>query len=89
MDAEGNLLEHPVEPSTVDTHETPVILGRAVLEEVWKDQEQLILPSCVFPAPLALGVEKRKLSANQWHSVGMIHLVITLICIWGHSHGRQ
>ncbi|KIN92905.1 hypothetical protein M404DRAFT_104897, partial [Pisolithus tinctorius Marx 270] len=33
--------------------------------------------------------EKRKLSTDQWQSVGMIHLVITLIWIWGHSEGRQ
>jgi len=43
-----------------------VVLGRAVLAEVWKDQERLVLPSFVFPAPTALGSEKRKLSADQW-----------------------
>ncbi|KIK25092.1 hypothetical protein PISMIDRAFT_38510, partial [Pisolithus microcarpus 441] len=47
------------------------------------------LPSSIFPAPSSLGFEKRKLSADQWRSVGMIHLVITLIRIWGHSQGRQ
>jgi len=65
------------------------VLGCAVLAEVWKDQGRLVLPSFVFPAPTTLGNEKRKLSADQWRSAGMIHLVITLIQIWGRSEGRQ
>ncbi|KAI6011703.1 hypothetical protein BKA83DRAFT_4571787 [Pisolithus microcarpus] len=68
MDAQGNLLEHSVDCTNVDYREKPVVLGCAILEEVWRDQEQLVLPSFIFPAPSLLGFEKRKLSANQWHS---------------------
>ncbi|KAI6011716.1 hypothetical protein BKA83DRAFT_4501948 [Pisolithus microcarpus] len=68
MDAQGNLLEHSVDCTNVYYREKPVVLGRAILEEVWRDQEQLVLPSFIFPAPSLLGFEKRKLSANQWHS---------------------
>jgi len=64
------------------------VLGHSILEEVWKDQQRLILPSFVFPAPSDLGDEKRKLSVDQWRSVGMIHLVITLVHLWGHSLSR-
>ncbi|KIK20268.1 hypothetical protein PISMIDRAFT_657606, partial [Pisolithus microcarpus 441] len=85
----GNGMWHSVDCTNVDYREKPVVLGCAILEEVWRDQEQLVLPSFIFPAPSLLGFEKRKLSANQWHSVGMIHLVITLVHIWGHLQGRQ
>jgi len=80
-------LERPVLP--IGSRETPVVLGRSILEEVWKDQQRLILPSFIFPAPSDLGDEKRKLSTDQWRSVGMIHLVITLVRLWGHSQGRE
>ncbi|KAI6027207.1 hypothetical protein EDC04DRAFT_3092014, partial [Pisolithus marmoratus] len=88
-DPQGNLLDHSVECTNVDYREKPVVLGHAVLEEVWRDQEQLVLPSSIFPAPSLLGSEKRMLSADQWRSVGMIHLIIMLVRIWGHSQGRQ
>jgi len=81
-------LDRPVKLA-IGSRETPVVLGRSILEEVWKDQQRLVLPSFVFPAPSDLGDEKRKLSADQWRSVGMIHLVITLIRLWGHSQGRE
>ncbi|KIK12842.1 hypothetical protein PISMIDRAFT_18445 [Pisolithus microcarpus 441] len=68
MDPQGNLLEHSVECTNVDYHEKPVVLGRAILEEVWRDQEWLVLPSFIFPALSLLGFEKRKLSADQWRS---------------------
>ncbi|KAI6154434.1 hypothetical protein EDD17DRAFT_1764866 [Pisolithus thermaeus] len=68
MDVQGNLLEQSIDCANVDYHEKPVVLGRAVLEEVWRDQEWLVLPSFIFPAPSLLGFEKRKLSADQWRS---------------------
>ncbi|KIN92904.1 hypothetical protein M404DRAFT_36610 [Pisolithus tinctorius Marx 270] len=33
-DMEGNLIEHCAEPTAVDPHETPMVLGHAVLKEV-------------------------------------------------------
>ena len=77
-DSDGNLLTRPVDMVAPVTREEPVVLGKAMLEEIWKDQEKLILPSFVSPAPSSFGSEKRKLTADQWHSVGMIHLVISL-----------
>jgi hypothetical protein len=69
--------------------EGSVVLGRTILEEIWKDQDRLELPSFVSPAPNLIGSEKRKLSADQWRSMGTIHLVITLIRLWGFNDGRK
>ncbi|KAH7905904.1 hypothetical protein BJ138DRAFT_1017056 [Hygrophoropsis aurantiaca] len=66
-----------------------VVLGRAVLEEIWKDQGRLELPSFLSPLPWQFGLEKRKLSADHWRSVGMIHLVVTLVRLWGFDTGRK
>ncbi|KAI6103707.1 hypothetical protein EDD16DRAFT_1493488, partial [Pisolithus croceorrhizus] len=56
---------------------------------VWEDQRKLILPSFVSPAPANFGLASRSLSADQWRSVGTIHLVITLIQLWGFDTGRK
>ncbi|KAH7903067.1 hypothetical protein BJ138DRAFT_968319, partial [Hygrophoropsis aurantiaca] len=56
---------------------------------VWKDQGKLQLPSFLSPAPSKVGSQKRKLTADQWRSTGMIHLVITLIRLWGFETGRK
>jgi hypothetical protein len=79
--------------SVSDTMERPfresVVLGDVVLSEIWKDQERLELPSFVSPAPARFGSEARTPSADQWRSIGCIHLVITLIRLWGFEGGRK
>jgi len=46
--------------------------------------KRLLLPSHVNPAPLGVGSAKTgKLSADQWRSLFLIHLVFTLIRLWG------
>lgn len=43
-----------------------------------------MLPRWVDPAPIGVGRKKRgKLSADQWRSFCTIHLVFTLIRLWG------
>ena len=79
----------PVDMAATVGKEKPVVLGKAVLEEIWKDQERLILPSFVSPAPCHFGSEKRKLTADQWRLVGMIHLVVSLVRLWGNEQGRK
>lgn len=62
-----------------------VVLGRKVLSEVASDMEKMVLPRWVDPAPKRAGQKKQgKLSADQWRSLCSIHLVITLIRLWGH-----
>lgn len=88
-DTQGNLLGKPVDIAPSGLKEQPVVLGRAILEEAWEDQAKLTLPSFVLPAPTRFGSEKRKLTADQWRSVGMMHLVITLVRLWGDEQGRM
>ncbi|KAI6096385.1 hypothetical protein F5141DRAFT_1220913 [Pisolithus sp. B1] len=66
-----------------------VVLGDQILPEVWEDQQKLILPSFVSPTPANFGLASRSLSADQWCSVGTIHLVITLIWLWGFDMGQK
>jgi hypothetical protein len=72
-------------PVTTERH---AVLGQSVLEEVWKDQDRLELPSFVSPAP-RVGQVKRTPSADHWRSMATIHLVITLIRLWGPETGRK
>ena len=65
------------------------MLGDSILPEVWKDQERLQLPSFLSPGPPKFGSQKRTLSADEWRSVGTVHLVITLIRLWGFDTGRK
>ncbi|KAF6745571.1 hypothetical protein DFP72DRAFT_824306 [Ephemerocybe angulata] len=61
-----------------------VVLGRAILTAVTEDRVRTELPRWVDPAPLRVGQKKQgKLSADQWRSFCTIHLVISLIRIWG------
>ena len=48
------------------------------------------VPSWVNPAPLAFGTSKHgKLSADQWRTVSLINLPISLIRTWGLEEGRR
>ncbi|KAG1730194.1 hypothetical protein EDB19DRAFT_1897095 [Suillus lakei] len=70
---------HPTRPSD---SALATVLGREVLEEVWKDQERTQLPSFMTAAP-KVAADKRTPTADHWRSIGLIHLVITLIRLWG------
>lgn len=64
------------------------VLGSVVLNEVYKDMGQTILPDWLQPAPQTMGQKSHgRLSANEWRSAITIHLPITLIRIWS-SHPR-
>lgn len=48
------------------------------------------VPSWVNPAPLAFGTSKHgKLSADQWRTVTLLNLPVTLIRTWGLEDGRR
>jgi hypothetical protein len=62
------------------------VLGAGVLAEVQHDMARTQLPYWVSPAPREAGSTRvGKLSADQWRSFCSIHLVVTLIRIWGPS----
>lgn len=67
-----------------------VVLGREVLAAVHEDMSKIQLPSWVNPAPIGFGLKSHgKLSADQWRSVCIINLPITLIRLWGKEVGRK
>ncbi len=62
------------------------VIGKDTLSEVWRDMEprRMELPTWVTPAPSNLGAPKvGKLTADQWRATCTIHLVVTLVRLWG------
>lgn len=52
--------------------------------EVWKDMGKTLLPPWISPAPAQIGTSKTgKLSADQWRTTATVHLVVTLVRLWG------
>ncbi|TDL13163.1 hypothetical protein BD410DRAFT_681908, partial [Rickenella mellea] len=51
---------------------------------VWSDMEKTVLPSWIARGPREVGSARcGKLSADQWRSTCSIHLVVTLVRLWG------
>ncbi|KAI0057490.1 hypothetical protein BV25DRAFT_1777682, partial [Artomyces pyxidatus] len=70
---------HPVAP---DAH----VMTKEIVKEVWADMEITTLPSWVGRAPKEFGkTGEGKVKADQWRTACTIHLVITLIRLWGQS----
>lgn len=66
------------------------VLGLSVMQAVREDMKQTVIPSWVSPAPMNWGTTERgKLSADQWKTVCTVHLVITLVRLWGGEDGRK
>jgi hypothetical protein len=66
------------------------VLGKDVMEAVWKDMKKTLLPSWISPVPHDWGTTKRgKLSADNWRVVCTIHLPVTLIWLWKDETGRK
>jgi hypothetical protein len=67
-----------------------VVLGATIMEAVWSDMRSTQLPTWITAAPYDWGTPERgKLSADQWRVICTIHLVITLIRLWGNETGRK
>ncbi|KAH9931496.1 uncharacterized protein B0H18DRAFT_865765, partial [Fomitopsis serialis] len=81
----NRILQH-LERDTVDQLTK---LKYDVLQEIWSDQQRTLLPSCVAPAPTRVGSQKRTLKADEWRSLGTIHLVISLVRLWRFGDERQ
>ncbi|TFK61737.1 hypothetical protein BDN72DRAFT_777901, partial [Pluteus cervinus] len=51
---------------------------------VWSDMRKTVMPSWLAPAPQNIGSPSHgKLSADQWRTTCNVHLVFTLIRLWG------
>ncbi|KIJ19455.1 hypothetical protein PAXINDRAFT_7936 [Paxillus involutus ATCC 200175] len=60
------------------------ILGQDELKEVWSDLAVMVLPHWISCVPHNLRSPGHgKLKADQWWTACCIHLVITLVHIWG------
>jgi hypothetical protein len=69
------------------TAQATAVLGKRVLPEVWRDREKTILPSWLSPIPAAAGSARTgKLTADQWRTLCSVHLVITLVRLWGNEN---
>ena len=74
----------------MQTRPSTAALGMQTLAQYVRDRSQLQVPSWVNPPPLAFGTtEHGKLSADQWRTVALISLPITLIRTWGLETGRR
>ena len=84
LDSDGNLV---AKPSKAPSTNKSAVLGAASLKEISDDQAHLELPLYVTARPRKLGSTEQHMTADKQRSVVTIHLVITLIRIWGHEQG--
>jgi hypothetical protein len=76
-------------PAKAPSTKKSAVLGAAVLKEILDDQARLELPSYVTAGPRMLGSTEHHMTADKRRSVATIHLVITLVRLWGHEQGRK
>ena len=86
LDSDGILV---AKPSKAPSAKKSAVLGAAILKEISDDQARLKLPSYVTAGPRKLGSTEQHMTADKRRSVATIHLVITLIRLWGHEQGRK
>lgn len=54
------------------------------MKEIWKDLQIIVTPSWINSVPSNLGNPSHgKLKADQWRTLGTLHLPLSLIRIWG------
>ncbi|KAI0311337.1 hypothetical protein OF83DRAFT_1068993 [Amylostereum chailletii] len=74
-----------------ETQQTPkldsslrIVLGSYIMNRVWEDMSKTQLPSWICAAPKHWGTKKHgKLGSSQWNTICLVHLVITLLKLWG------
>ena len=66
------------------------VLGKDVMDYVWRDMSRCQTPSWITPAPRNWGTAQHgKLSANNWRIICTVHLPVTLIWLWKDEPGRK
>lgn len=72
----------PAVPGAAD--DDSAVLCKKTLAEIWSDMKRTVLPSRISPVPRAVGSPSSgKLTADQWRTFCTIHLVISLVRLWG------
>ncbi|THU85798.1 hypothetical protein K435DRAFT_684902 [Dendrothele bispora CBS 962.96] len=60
------------------------VLGEDVMKEIYRDMDNIFLPTWMDSAPRDWGSARRgKLKANEWKMLTLVHVPITLIRLWG------
>ncbi|KAA1466540.1 hypothetical protein DENSPDRAFT_768593, partial [Dentipellis sp. KUC8613] len=60
------------------------VLGRTRLNEIWSDMERTTIPSWLSAVPARIGEAKSgTVTADQWRTFCTIHLVVTMVRLWG------
>ncbi|KAI6036197.1 hypothetical protein BKA83DRAFT_118693, partial [Pisolithus microcarpus] len=81
---------NPVYDLTNPDPATTPILHKGILEEIWADMNQTMLPSWMARAPRNLGSPNQGyIKADQWRTACDVNLVITLIRLWGRPDSEQ
>lgn len=71
-------------PIESDDADEGVILCKDTLSQIWLDMKRTTLPSEVSPVPREVGSPSAgKLTADQWRTFCTVHLVVSLIRLWG------
>ena len=74
--------------------DTSTRLGQVLTDEemveIWSDLARISTPTWVTPIPLDLGSASHgKLKADQWRTLGITHLPLSLIRLWGLRESRD
>ena len=74
--------------------DTATRLGQVLTDEemveIWSDLARISTPTWVTPIPLDLGSSSHgKLKADQWRTLGITHLTLSLIRLWGLRESRD
>ena len=60
------------------------VLSSEDMAEIWADLETILTPTWMMSVPHNLGNPAHgKLKADQWRTLGTVHLPLSLICLWG------
>lgn len=60
------------------------ILGEGRLQLIWREMQEIMLPSEISPAPSRIGSPGQgTISADEWRTFCTINLVVTLVYLWG------
>lgn len=63
-----------------------VVLCKDTLSRVWLDMKRTVLPSGISPVPREVGSPSAgKLTADQWRTFCTVHLVVSLVRLWGNE----
>ena len=66
------------------------VLADKEMRQIWSDLARISMPTWVSPVPLDLGSSSHgKLKADQWRTLGITHLPLSLIRLWGLRDGSD